>query len=252
MTTMESKTNRTGIVKLWLLNFVANAVLLAGAYFWLLIPDARGWQVAGSAMLAVIVVALVLWLRAGTFAYLRVAEFRKAGTVWRAYRRALRHVPALALWVLVFIVFAWLLLSLRPYGPQFAVWLRQKLNSGPSPRNIMNDVNWLLLLLVGFVMPALWLPIATTVSSVGFRAENIVRSRRVWKRPIYWLWFCLLFGSGIYLSYRLVWWIPDLQTIRQQAWSLGLRFLLAYTIGVTAFLALAWMTASYTDREDPL
>src|SRR5271169_3059438 len=104
----ESTTNHAGIVKLWLLNFLANAVVLAAAYFWLLIPDARGWQVAGSAFLAVIVIVLVLWLRAGTLAYFRVAEFRKNGTVWRAYRHAVRYVPALALWVLVFGLFTWM------------------------------------------------------------------------------------------------------------------------------------------------
>ncbi len=247
-----TSTNRTGIMKLWLLNFVANAVVLAGAYYWLLIPDARGWQVAGSALIAIIVVALVLWLRAGTLAYFRAIEFRKNGAVWRAYRHALRHVPALTLWVLVFLVFAWLLLSLRPYVPQFAVWIRQKLGGGPSPRNLMAYTNWLLLLLVGVVLPGLWLPIATTVSAVGFTPEHIVRSRRVWKRPLYWLRFSLLLGFGIYLPYKFVWWIPDLQTIRQQVWSMSLRFLLAYVIGVTAFLAVVWMTASRTDREDPI
>jgi hypothetical protein len=66
------------------------------------------------------------------------------------------------------------------------------------------------------------------------------------------LWFCLLLGFGIYIPYKLVWWIPDLQTIRQQAWNTGLRFLLAYVIVVTAFLAVVWMTASRTNREDPL
>jgi hypothetical protein len=247
-----TSTNRTGIMKLWLLNFVANAVVLAAAYFWLLIPDARGWQVAGSAMLAILVVILVLWLRAGTLAYFRIAEFRKDGTIWRAYRHALRHVPALALWVVVFLVLAWVLLSLRPYAPQFAVWIRQKLGAGPSPRNLMAYANWLLLLLVGIVLPGLWLPVATTVSAVGFIPEHIVRSRRVWKQPLYWLWFCPLLGFGIYLPYKLVWWIPDLQTIRQQAWSMSLRFLVAYLIGVAAFLALVWMTSSQTDREDPI
>jgi hypothetical protein len=116
----------------------------------------------------------------------------------------------------------------------------------------MADVNWLLLLLIGMVMPALWLPIATTVSAVGFKPEHIVRTRRVWKQPMYWLWFCLLLGIGTYLPYKLVWWIPDLQTIRQQGWSMGLRFLLAYVIGVTVFLAVVWMTASHTNREDPM
>jgi hypothetical protein len=252
MTMTESTTNRAGIVKLWLLNFVANAVLMASAYFWLLIPDARGWQLGGSAVLAVLVIFLVLWLRAGTLAYFRVAEFRNQGAVWRAYRDALRRVPALALWVVVFLAFAWLLLSLRPYVPQFAVWFRQKLGGGPPPRNIMADLNWLLLLLVGFVMPGLWLPIATTVSAVGYRPENIVRSRRVWKRPIYWLCFGPLLGLGVYVPYKLVWWIPDLQTIRQQAWSMAARLLIAYLIGVIAFLAVVWVTASRTNREDPL
>ena len=232
---------------------MANAAVLAAAYFWLLIPDARGWQVAGSALLAVIVVVLVLWLRAGTLAYFRIAEFRRDGAVWRAYRSRLApRAGACPVGRWCSLVFAWLVLSLRPYVPQFAVWIRQKMGGGPSPRNIMADANWLLLLLVGIVMPGLWLPIATTVSAVGFEPEHIVRSRRVWKRPLYWLWFCLLLGFGIYLPYKLVWWIPDLQTIRQQAWSMGLRFLLAYLIGVTAFLAVVWMTAWHTDREDPI
>lgn len=252
MSMTDSSTNRTGIMKLWLLNLVANAAVLAAAYFWLLIPDARGWQVAGSAVLAVMVAVLVLWLRAGTLAWFRVAEFRKQGTIWSAYRRALRHVPALAVWALVFIVFAWLLLSLRPYVPQFAVWLRQKIGAGSSPRNLMDDLNWVLLLIVGLVMPALWVPIATTVSAVGFQPEHIVRSRRVWRRVAYWLWFILLLGLGIYIPYRLVWWIPDLQTLRHQTWSMGGRFLLAYLIGVTAFVGVVWIAGFYTDREDPI
>jgi hypothetical protein len=248
----ETTTNRAGIMELWVLNFVANAAVLAIWYFWLLIPDAHGWQVAASALLAVVVVVLVVWLRAGTLAWFRVAEFRKEGNIWRAYRHSLHHVPGLGIWALVFVVIASLLWGLHGYVPQFAVWLRQKLGAGPTPRNLMNDLNWLLLLLLGFVIPALWVPIATTVSAVGFQPEHIIRSRRVWKRPLYWLWFGLLLGFGIYIPYKLVWWIPDLQTIRQQFWSMGLRFLLAYAVGITAFIALVWMTGIYTDREDPI
>ena len=252
MTMTDTTTNRTGIVKLWLLNLVANAVVLAVWYFWLLIPDARVWQVAGSAVIAVAVVAFVLWLRAGTLAWFRVAEYRHEASIWRAYRHALRHVPALGIWVLVFVLFAWMLWGLHGYVPQFAVWFRQKLGAGPPPRNIMNDVNWLLLLLMGFVMPGLWLPMATTISGVGFQPGHIILSRRVWKRPMYWLWFCLLLGAGVYIPYKLVWWVPDLQTLRQQTWSMGARFLIAYLIGITAFIALVWMTALHTDREDPI
>lgn len=249
---IDNHTNRTGILKLWLLNLVANAALLAVWYFWLRIPDAHGWQVASSALIAVVTVGLVLWLRAGTLAWFRIAEFRKEGSIWRAYRHALRHVPGLAIWVLVFVFLAWMLWGLHGYVPQLAVWLRQKLGAGPPPRNIMNDLNSLLLLIVGFVMPGLWLPMATTISAVGFRPEHVILSRRVWKRPRYWLWFCLLLGISVYVPYKLVWWIPDLQTIRQQAWSMGVRFLIAYLIGVTGFMAVVWMTAGHTDREDPI
>jgi len=252
MTMTEATTNRTGIVKLWLLNFVGNAALLAVAYFWVTIPDAHGWQLTTTAVVGLATVALTLWLRAGTLAWFRVAEFRKEGNVWRAYRHSLRFLPALGFWVLVFVAVAWMLWGLREYVPQTAVWLRQMMNAGPPPRNIMNDLNWLLLLLVGFVMPGLWLPIATTVAASGVHPDHLVRSRRVWKRPRYWLWFVLLLGAGFYFPYKLVWWVPDLQTIRQQAWSMGARFLLAYLIGITAFLAVVWMTAVHTEREDPL
>jgi hypothetical protein len=245
-------TNRAGVMKLWLLNVVANAAVLAALYFWLLIPDARGWQVAGSALLAVTVVAFVLWLRVGTLAWFRVGEFRNESKIWPAYRHSLRRVPALGIWVFVFLVFAWLLWWMYGYVPQFAVWFRQKLGAGPPPRNIMRDVNWLLLLIGGVVLPGLWLPMATTICAVGFRPEHIVLSRRVWKQPIYWVWFCLLLGASVYVPYKLVWWIPDLQTLRQQSWSLAGRFLLAYIIAVTGFIALVWMTALHTDREDPI
>ncbi len=239
-------------MKLWLLNLVANAALLVLWYFWLLIPDARGWQVGGSALLAVTIVFSVLWLRAGTLAWFRVSEFRQDRSIWPAYRRSLRYVPALAFWVLSFVVIAWGIWELRTYVPQFAVWFRQKLGAGPTPRNMMNDLNWLLMLIVFMVMPALWLPIGATVSAVGVHPEHLARSRRVWKRPLYWLWFALLMAALVYFPYKLVWWIPDLQTLRQQAWSMGARFLLAYVIAVTAFIGVVWLTGMFTDRDDPV
>ncbi len=252
MTMTDTTTNRTGVTKLWLLNFVVNAAALAVVYFWLTIPDAHGWQVAATALVAAVGVALVLWLRAGTLAWFRMAEFRKDSSVWPAYRRSLRNVPALGFWVLVFVLMGWMLLSLREYVPQTAVWIRQQMNGGPSPRYIMNLLNWLLIVIVGIVMPGLWVPIATTVAASGVHPVHLARSRRVWRRPLDWLWFCVLLALGVYAPYKLVWWIPDLQTIRQQAWSTGGRFLLAYLVAVTVFLGVVWLAGVFADREDPL
>jgi hypothetical protein len=251
-TMTETATNRTGIIKLWLLNIVANAAVLMIWYFWLTIPDARGWQVAATAVIGVVTIFLVLWLRAGTLAWFRISKFRTQPAIYPAYRHSLRYVPALGFWVLVFVILAWLLWSLHSYAPQAAVWLRQKMNHGPSPRNLMNDLNWLLLLIVCYILPLLWAPIATTVAASGVHPRHLALSRRVWTRPLYWLWFGCLIFLGVYIPYRLVWWIPSSQTIRQQAASMGARFLLAYLIAISAFIAAVWMTGVYTEREDPL
>jgi hypothetical protein len=239
----------SGVAKLWLLDLVGNAALLNTVYYWLLLPDAHGWQVAGSAVVAVVVVFFGVWLRTGTFAYFRVAEFRDNATVWRAFRHALRHMIALAVWAAILAALVWLLWNLRTYTPQAGVWLRQKLNAGPTPRNMTRDLNWLIVLVVGVIL-AMWLPIATTVAAAGFRLKRMARSLRVLRRPAYWLWFCVLMLIGVHLPYKLVRWIPDLSDLRRQAWSMGLRFFLAYVILITAWVALLLVVGTRVEKED--
>jgi uncharacterized membrane protein len=85
----------------------------------------------------------------------------------------------------------------------------------------------------------------------GFRLKYMARSLRVLRRPAYWLWFCVLMLLGVYVPYKLVWWIPDLSDLRKQAWSMGLRFFVAYVILITAFVALVLVIGTRTEREDP-
>ena len=218
----------SGVAKLWLLNLVGNAALLAAVYSWLLMPDAHGWQVAVSALVAVVVIFFGLWLRTGTFAYFRVAEFRDNATVWRAFRHALRHIVALAVWAILLAAMAWLLITLRRYAPQFGVWFWQKAPSSAlrhaRSRSSMPPTG-LLWFLLWVLVPAVWLPIATTVAAAGFRLKRMARSLRVLRRPAYWLWFCALMLVGAYVPYKLVWWIPDLSDLRKQAWSMGAAIL---------------------------
>jgi hypothetical protein len=244
----------SGVANLWLLNLVGNALLLAAAYFWLLLPDAHGWQVAGSGLLAVIVIFFGLWLRAGTFAYFRVAEFREHATVWRAFRHAVRHLVALAMWAILLAAIEWSLISLRRYAPQFGVWFWQKLPSFlrfGSPRQVFHAADWLLWILLWILVPAVWLPIATTVAVFGLKPKRMARSLRVLKRLGYWLRFCALMLIGAYVPYKLIRWVPDLSDLRKQAWSMSLRFLIAYVILMTAFVALLLIVGSRVEREDP-
>jgi hypothetical protein len=146
----------------------------------------------------------------------------------------------------------WLLISLRRYGPQFGVWFRQKapaLRFG-TPRTVSHAADWVLWFLLWVLLPAIWLPIATTVAAAGFRLNRMARSLRVLRRPVYWLWFCVLMLLGVYVPYKLVWWIPDLSDLRRQAWSMGLRFFVAYVILITAFVALVLVVGTRTERED--
>jgi hypothetical protein len=247
---MTTQANRAGAARLWLLNFVANAAALAAWYFWLLVPDAHGWQVAGSLLVAACIIALVVWLRAGTFAYFRLAEFRDRGAVWHAFRRALRHVIALAMWAVLLAALLLFLIWLRRYPPQFGVWFWQKLPESlrfASPRQFTCGADWLLWFFI-LAAVAVWLPVATTVAAKGF-GKGLARSWRVLKRPMYWVWFCVLVFVGAYIPYKLVWWIPNVDDLRKQAWSMGLRFFAAYVIAITAWIALVWMVGVRTERE---
>ena len=242
-----------GVAKLWLLNLVGNAALLAAVYFWLLLPDAHGWQVAGSGVLALVAIFFGLWLRTGSFAYFRVARFRDNATVWRAFRHALRHIIALALWAIPLAAALWFLFSLRQYTPQFGVRFWQKapafLRFG-SPRQMFHVADWLLSLL-SVLLFAFWLPVASTVSAAGFRFGRMLRSLRLLKRLAYWVWFAALLLIGAYVPYKLVWWIPDLSDLQKQAWSAGLRFALAYLLLISAWVALLLVVGERVEKEDP-
>jgi hypothetical protein len=244
---MTTQANRGGVARLWLLNFFGNAAAGAAVYFWLLAPDAHGWQVAASLLAALCIIVLVIWLRAGTFAYFRLAEFRNSGMVWRAFRHSLRNVVAVAIWAAILAALLWFFWDLRTYTPQAGVWIRQKLNVGPPPRNVTGDLNWLIVLIVSVILPAVWLPIGTTLAAAGL-AKGVARSWRVLKRPMYWVWFCLLVLAGGYIPYKLIWWIDYNAGLRRAAWSMGLRFFAAYLLLITAWIALVWMVGRRAER----
>jgi len=247
---MTVQANRGGLVRLWVLNFFGNAAALAVWYVWLLVPDAHGWQVAGSLLAALCVIVLILWLRAGTLAYFRIAEFRNSGMVWRAFGHSLRHIVVLAIWGAMLAALLSLFWDLRTYTPQAGVLIRQKLNAGPPPRNVARDLDWLIVLIVSVIIPAVWLPIGSTLAAAGF-SRGLVRSWRTLKQPMYWVCWCVLIFVGGYIPYKLIWWIPDLDDLRKQAWSMGLRFFAAYALLITAWIALVWMVGVRTERAAP-
>lgn len=242
-----------GVAKLWLLNLFGNALLLGGVYAVLVMPDAHGWQVAASAVLALIIVFCGLWMRTGSFAYFRVGEFRDTGGVWLAFRHALRHIIALLIWVIPFAILEWLLYSCLKYAPQFGVWWWQKvpaLRFG-SPRAVFHTAEWLIWILMG-LLAAVWLPAAATVAAAGLKATHIRRSWRLLKLGSYWLWLAAAVFVGGFISCKLVWWIPEVNSLAGQAWSAGLRFAVAWVLLVSAYIAVLLVIGDRLTKLDPL
>jgi hypothetical protein len=242
----------SGTAKVWLLNLFGNAVLMAAVYFLLVLPDAHGWQVGMSAVLALVVIFFGVWLRAGSFAYFRLAEFRDTAEVGRAFHYSLRHLISLVLWFVPFAVAEWWLFHLRQYAPQFGVCFWQKFSAlrFGNPRQIFHAADWVLWIVMLLVF-VLWLPVASTVAALGLRPSRMAWALRVLKAPAYWGWLILLLVVGLYLPAKLIGWIPDLSTLSRQAWSAGLRLLLAYTLLISAWVGLLLVAGTRADKEDP-
>ncbi len=242
-----------GVAKLWLLNLFGNAALLASVYVWLRLPDAHGGQVAASALLAVATSSAAYGYALGRSLTSVLPSFVTPQLVWRAFRRAIRYIVALAIWAILLAILEWGLFSLLRYTPQFGVWFWQKIPAlrFGSPRLIFHTAQWVIWIAMVLLL-AIWLPVASTVAAAGFKSRPMVRSWRLLKRLSYWLWFCGLAFAGVYLPYKLVWWIPDLDTLRQQAWSAGLRFALAYVLLISAWVALLLVIGDRLAILDPL
>ena len=85
----------------------------------------------------------------------------------------------------------------------------------------------------------LLLPLAARISAEGLRGMF----RMVW-RARYFAWFVLLAAVGAYLPYVLIEWHPGVAGFALQTVSLGVRFLVAYVLAVTAWLTMASLLAA--------
>ena len=224
--------SKTEIAALWLAQSVGNAIVLALAWWWLSWPDAHVWQVAASFVAAAVIVFIALWLHCGTLACFAAPE----GHLTFCFRRALARIPAFVIWVLLCAALIWGLHWVKSQIPQVSVRLAQL--SGASPRHVYHGANWMALFLQWIVLPAVLLPVAAETSAAGMRGWHVRALRRL-RSGIYWVGFALALIVGVYLPYKLIWWKPHSAALRQELWSFGVRFGVAYLLCVTAWMAFA-------------
>jgi len=225
-------------MKLWLLNLVGNAALLACVYFWLLMPDAHGWQVGVSAVVASS--SSSSSVAAGRdVRLLPVGEFRDHATVGARFARVAAHGRA-AVWAVLMAAMELLLFRLRKFAPQFACGSGRSrvLPALRRPAQVFHAADWLLWFLIWVLcLRCGCLSDHGCGRRIRIEADDALPARLAASRVL--AVFGALMLIGVYVRKAgLVDTRP--QQSKQQAWSMGFRFLLAYVILISAWVPCCW------------
>jgi hypothetical protein len=233
--------------RIWLLQFFMNPILLGLFAAWLLIPEARIWQLALNVLLAVVIAATALVLHAGTLNYFSDQCREEAATITTAFGRALRHFASIAMFAIVFYVVWSVAGGLERYHETIPTYFRSTL-----PASIRGHVSLgaltsifgaLVFLLQWVVVPGLLLPLALLSADQGFRGFGRV-GWKSWRTTIasihYWWILALAAFLGVYGSQTILGWRPSTEspTFAGETANLIFRLLLAYGIGL-----FSWMVA---------
>ncbi len=231
------------ILTTWVVQFVATVGLLLFAYWWLLWPDERAWQVGASLATAAIAILFALWLECATLAFFGERD----RTIFAAFRRSFRRLPAFVLWAIVFALLLWGVHLFQSTVPAISVRIAQVF--GARSRIVTRWLTCFVMALQWVIIPAVLLPIASRISSSGLRGWRLTVPWRSLKRGSYWAGYCVALIVGAYIPYKLIRWVPNPSTLRREAWSMSLRFTAAYVLVITAWVFLAWLLGR--DNEVP-
>jgi hypothetical protein len=248
-------------LRLWLLQVVGNALLLAVFAWFLHIGDGYNWQIALSAFLALAMTAALLTLHGGTMNHaLDVARARNGGEpaeLAAGLLRAVKHLLPLLPWVLVFYFIESRIDRLEDYQysfpgwlrSEFPAWLRRLISEHGIDRTYMLGVSFLRWTLV----PAVMLPLGLLCADMGFRG---MVSFRLWWRMVRNLrWWIVLLLTGVLAVYcisgLMEWKLNPLTASlgAEKIW-LGSRLLTGYLLAIAAWLAACAALAEDRRKAD--
>ncbi len=211
--------------RLWLLQFFVNPILAGLFAAWLLVPEAKIWQLALNVLLAVVIVAAALVLHAGT----------------------LNYFAAIAVCAIVLYLVWTLVGGLDRYHETFPTYVRSTLPvyvRQHIPLGLLIGIfDALVFLLQWVAVPGLLLPLALLAANQGFRGYGRT-GWNSWKTAIaglhYWVILAIVAFLGVYASDTIMGWRPssDSPTFAKETANLGLRLFLSYGLGL-----FSWMVA---------
>jgi cytochrome c biogenesis protein CcdA len=229
--------------QLWLLQFLGNVVIFLVFAWWLRTPDAHWWQLVFQALLVVFGLAAALVLHGGTMDFFQIAHHGKEGTLATAFHKAVRHLPAIALWAVIFFLLRWLLGTLDAYAislpgylrSELPAWLRRMI-SEPRLDSIYSGVIWLIRWVI---LPGVMLPFALFCADQGFRGFTALRDWwRLQRSLSYWIGLLIAALLGVTATQAIMDWKldPKTATLQAEQVSLFFRLLFAYLLGIFSWL----------------
>jgi hypothetical protein len=230
---------------LWLIQLIANPILFGLFAGWLLIPVAHAWQLALSALLAIVIVVAVVVVHAGTMNYFSDTNRMENPGLAGAFLRAMRHIVAIGVCATVFYVLSSLLDKADPYPFQLPAYIR---SSFPvSLRRLFSlefleaIFQWTIFAVRWIVIPGVVLPFLVRTADLGFRGLSglgFSECRKTVASVSYWLVLTGAVLAGVLATQKIMNWTPDFRTssLRHESISLAVRLPLAYLLGLFAWM----------------
>jgi hypothetical protein len=244
--------------RLWIVQFVGNALILVIFALWLHIPDAHWWQLLFQFLIIVALAVGLLVLHGGTLNYFADVDKDKAAGLATPFRQALKHLPAFLIFVVIFYFILHLVGKLDDYQYQVPGYLRSEfpafLRRLISEEGMDNFYLFCVAALRWVIVPGLLLPLGLVCAQLGFRG---FASFRIWERTIrkvaYWVVMIVAALIGAYLTDKILGWTlnPDTATLGAEKTWLAFRLLVAYLLALFSWLWVCAMLGHASRPPEP-
>jgi hypothetical protein len=244
--------------RLWILQFLGNAIIITVFILWLHIPDAYWWQLFFQAVIALALIVGLLVLHGGTMNYFTQVDGQNTAKFGTPFKQALKHLPAFVIFVAVFYVVLHFVDKLDDYQYEFPGYLRSEfpswLRNHISEERMDNLYLGFIGLLRWVIVPGLFLPFGLMCAEFGFRAFTSLGAwRRTVSRFAYWVVFILAAFIGVYFTGKILNWLlnPLSATLGEEKTWLAVRMLVAYLLALFSWLWVCAMLAHSGRQPDP-
>lgn len=241
--------------RVWLTQVIANLLLAAVFYGWLLIPDRKSWQVAASFLIALMWLTIALWLHAATLQFFAAAH--AAPESWRmSWRRSARNLPAFAICMAIIVVNCWLLGLALHNQTQLAGWFHHVNPAFIRTRVSVRTFSWMthvkIVFVFLFLLPSFLLPFLREGAVRGFGAFTRgwgSAARSFWHLRWWITWFVLMMAA--HLPFHLAYPKHNPSTLAAQAIVAALRLGFAYLLLMAVYVITASALGRLRRDESP-